>query len=96
MKGVNELEKILETEGEIVYRFQSDCMEPGCAIDVSLEKNVISESRYVEIFFWATPARLWDRVRWVWRMMTTGVGFEHEFIVREVDIEDLARTIKGE
>ncbi|MFQ5906995.1 MAG: hypothetical protein ACE5JA_10560, partial [bacterium] len=51
--------------------------------------------RLVLLEFYATPARLYDRIRWCWRMLTRGVGFEHEFVVRPEDVNDLARVIVG-
>ncbi len=88
------MEILIDDKEERLIRFQSDCHEPGCAIDISELKDT-GPSRFIEIYFWATPAGLWDRIRWCWRMLTKGVGFEHEFIVRPEDVNDLARTIAG-
>lgn len=89
------MEVILDTKKEISYRFQSDCMEPGCAIDVEVAKNLLPDRRFIQIYFWATPAKWRDRIRWCWQMIRHGIGFEHEFIVREQDIDDLAAVISG-
>jgi len=88
------VEILLDDKEERITRFQSQCHEPGCAIDVCEMKD--TTPRLVMIEFYATPARLRDRIRWCWRMLTKGVGFEHEFIVRPDDIKDLGRTITGE
>jgi hypothetical protein len=90
------MEILVDDKEERLIRFQSDCHEPGCAIDISELKEVGPRGRFIEIYFYATPARLWDRLRWCWQMLTRGVGFEHEFIVRPEDIKDLARVIGGE
>ncbi len=89
------MEILIDDKQERLIRFQSDCHEPGCAIDISELKDT-GPRRFIEIYFWATPAGLWDRLRWCWRMLTKGVGFEHEFIVRPQDISDLAKVIGGE
>lgn len=89
------MDVLVDNEEQVWTRFQSECYEPGCAIDVVEEKKVAKGHRFVEIYFWATPAGWWDRVRWCWGMARWGIGFEHEFIVREEDIESLARAIKG-
>ena len=88
------MEILIDDDKERVIRFQSGCHEPGCAIDIYEMKN--ATLRFIEIEFYATPARLRDRLRWCWRMLTKGVGFEHEFIVRSEDVNDLARVIAGE
>ncbi len=88
------MEILVDDKEERVIRFQSGCHEPGCAIDIYEIKN--SVPRFLEIEFYATPARLRDRLRWCWRMLTQGVGFEHEFVVRSEDIKDLAMAIAGE
>jgi len=85
------MEILLDDDEERTTRFQSGCHEPGCAIDIYEIKN--ATPRFVQIEFYATPARLKDRLRWCWRMLTKGVGFEHEFIIRPEDVSDLARTI---
>ena len=88
------MEILIDDKEERLIRFQSGCHEPGCAIDIFEIKN--ATPRFIQIDFYATPAALWDRLRWCWRMLTKGVGFEHEFIVRPEDINDLARAITGE
>ena len=88
------MEILVDDKEERLIRFQSDCHEPGCAIDILELKG--SKNRFIEIDFWATPAGLRDRIRWCWRMLTKGVGFEHEFIVRPEDIKDLTKVIGGE
>ncbi len=88
------MEILVDDKEERVIRFQSGCHEPGCAIDIYETMN--SAPRFLEIEFYATPARWRDRLRWRWRMLTQGVGFEHEFIVRPEDIKDLVRVIAGE
>ena len=88
------MEIIVDDKEERVIRFQSGCHEPGCAIDIYELRN--SAPRFLGIEFYATPTRLRDRLRWCWRMLTQGLGFEHEFIVRPEDIKDLAGVIAGE
>ena len=87
------MEILLDDKDERITRFQSQCHEPGCAIDICEMKD--TTPRLVMIEFYATPARLCDRIRWCWRMLTRGVGFEHEFVVRPEDANDLARVIVG-
>jgi len=90
------MEILSDDEEERLIRFQSDCHEPGCAIDIYQPKSESPRGRFIQICFYATPAGLRDRLRWCWRMMTRGIGFEHEFIVRPEDIKDLAGVITGE
>jgi hypothetical protein len=96
MKGGRIMEILADDEEERLIRFQSNCHEPGCAIDICELKGESPRGRFIQIYFYATPARLRDRIRWCWHMLTRGTGFEHEFFVRPADIKDLAGVIAGE
>jgi len=90
------MEILADDKEERLIRFQSDCHEPGCAIDICELKGESPRGRFIQICFYATPAGLRDRVRWCWHMLTRGIGFEHEFFVRPEDIKNLAGVIGGE
>ena len=71
-------------------RFQCDCYTPSCAIDVTIDKL---PERCLTLIFWSTPMYLGQRLKWCWTMLRYGRGFEHEFVVRSEDIEDLGNAI---
>ena len=88
------MEIIFDSQEEVTYRFQSDCGEPGCAIDVTIQKDAPPEHPFIELDFWDTANRFPDRLRWCWRMLTQGLGFRHEFFVRGQDIDDFAQILR--
>ena len=88
------MEILANDKEERLIRFQSDCHEPGYAIDICELKGESPRGRFIQICFYVTPAGLRDRVRWC--MLTRGIGFEHEFFVRPEDIKNLAGVIGGE
>ena len=89
-----DMEIVLDTKDEVIYRFQSSCMDPGCAIDVTVMKNTPPEHPFVEFDFWDKASRFTDRLRWCWEMLTTGRGFQHEFFLRGEDIDDFTKVVR--
>lgn len=85
------MEVIFEDEEIIATRFQCACTNPACAIDITRMKK----SQWLGISFWSTPISIWKRICWCYSMLIKGVGFEHEYIVRKEDVEDLIGVMKG-
>ncbi len=83
------METMYDTGNHKVVRFQCDCMTPYCAIDVSIDNE---GERYITLTFWSTPSYFGQRLKWCWDMLRHGRGFEHEFVVRSKDVEDLGNT----
>jgi len=80
------MEKIYETENEATYRFQCDCFCPHCALDITVDKNMVVKPTFS---FWSVPESIKSRLIYCWKMLTTGKGFEQEFILREEDRKNL-------
>ena len=89
------MEIILDDKEATIYRFQCECLNPGCAIDICLDKDIPRQNRFIAIEFWSTPVEFRDKIKWCWKMMRWGMGYEHDFVVRTEDIEDLTKIIKG-
>jgi hypothetical protein len=87
------MEHIIKLDDSDVYRFQSDCGEPGCAIDLAIDKNTPKDRPFMEIYFYATPASFKQRLSWCWRMLRHGLVFGHEFIFRADDIKKFAELL---
>ncbi len=84
------MEKIVDYDNTVMYRFQCDCLSPQDAMDVEIRKDIPND---VTIYFQAVPHRLSLRLEWCWKMLRTGVGFEHDIVLREKDVQDLARIL---
>lgn len=89
------MEIILDSKEQTTYRFQSGCYEPSCAIDVEVGKRVAPGHRFIQIQFWATPDSWRNRIRWCWKMLWYGMGYDHEFFLQEEDINDFVKVIRG-
>ena len=83
------MERILEDNGSVTYRFQCDCLTPQHAIDVEVQKG-----NDVTIYFHSIPTDFRSRLRWCWRMLSKGIGYEHDMVLREYDVPELARILK--
>jgi hypothetical protein len=84
------MEKVFEFEDELTFRFQSDCMEPQCALDVGISPNDVNFNQFL---FWDIENNWKQRLRWCWKMLRTGLGYRHEFFLRKEDKEDFIRII---
>lgn len=85
------MEKIFDFKDEVIYRFQCDCSTPSHAIDLSVHKD---GSGYIVITFWARR-RFIERVKWAWKMLRTGEGYERDFCIRPDDFPELLKVISG-
>ena len=73
-------------------RFACDCLTPHCSLDV--DEEWVQGKKFVTLSWWAQDYFLMQRIRWCWRMLTKGQGFENDFILREEDIPKLAELLK--
>lgn len=83
------MEKIIEGKEYSIYRFQCDCLLPNHAIDIEVHKHPDD----IIFTFYSLGATLKERIRWCWKMIRTGKGFEHDFMIREEDIEKLRKVL---
>ena len=85
------MEKIFETKDSITYRFQCDCINPACAIDLEVDKV----GRPLVFFcFYDIVHMMSQRIKWAWRMIRTGEGLVDEFVIREEDISNIISVLK--
>ena len=85
------MEKIHEDKDSAIYRFQCDCYTPAHALDVEVDEKC----KLVMLFFWTTPNSFWQRIKWCWKMLRTGEGYDNDFVLRSGDITELAEILQG-
>ena len=85
------MEKLFDGKDSVTYRFGCDCHIPAHAIDVEIQKDRPND---VILYFYTTSAYLSLRLRWCWKMLTTGFGFDDEIVLREEDVPELAQILK--
>ena len=84
------MDKIIETKEAEIYRFSCDCGTPAHALDIEVQKD-----RNMDMIFslYSTPSLFRDRLKWCWKMIRFGEGFEHEFVFREEDVPELLNIV---
>ena len=86
------MEKILDFKDETTYRFQCDCLTPTHALDVTIMSK--GKADWVELVVWRDADSLGRRLKWAWKMLRTGLGFEGEVILREEDVPELRKILE--
>ena len=84
------MELQFEDDKSVVYRFGCNCHEPGHAIDVDIYKLSKND---VSMYFYTLADSFWFRLKWCWKMLTTGKGFDAEFTFKSGDVSELARIL---
>ena len=85
------MEKIFDRKDSVTYRFGCGCYQPDHAIDVEVQKDRAND---VILSFYTTADCFSKRLKWCWRMLTTGLGFDDEIVLREEDVPELAKILK--
>ena len=84
------MEKILDFSDAVTYRFQCDCYTPAHALDVEVLKDAPDS---IILAMYTTPDSWVWRMKYCWRMLRTGMGFEHEFVLRKTDVPELVKIL---
>ena len=83
-----EVNEILEKPYPLPRSSDNSGMPPSIG---EIKKTMVCD---VIFSFTSMPQRFADRLRWCWKMLRTGVGFEHDFILRETDCKELIGILK--
>ena len=84
------MEKLFDGKDSVTYRFGCSCYEPGHALDVEVQKDRLND---VIFYMYTLGETLRFRLRWCWKMLRTGEGFDYEIVLREQDVPELARIL---
>jgi len=84
------MEKLYDFKESIVYRFGCDCQTPAHAMDVEIQKDRQND---VIISFYTTADIFRQRLRWCWKMIRTGLGYDNEIVLKEEDVPLLAQIL---
>lgn len=84
------MDKMVETKDSVTYRFSCSCYVPEHTLDVKIQKDWPND---ITVYVYSTPSDFKQRLKWAWKMLRTGEGFEHDFVFREEDVPELQKIV---
>ena len=81
------MEKLFDDKDSVTYRFGCACYLPGHALDVEVQKGRLND---VIFYVYSIGETLRARLKWCWKMLRTGEGFDYEIVLKREDVSVLA------
>ena len=77
-----------------ITRFTCRCLSPHCSLDVDEDWFDKDAPRMITFSWWSQDYSLRQKVKWCWKMLREGRGFETDFILRAEDLPELIKLLK--
>jgi len=88
------MERIFEDSEYQLYRVKCDCMWPGHALDIGIEKNKLGQlvDISLDIYLDSKPSLLF-RIKQAFRLLRGKKGYMGDFCLSPEDVPDLHRIL---